>query len=129
MDKTNKNQDLDESRIDGVLDLEKEKVFRLQGPVIVLQAGEEAAFSNPVSVWDSAGRVIGYATLSVEDLVLLADISLTYSNPERLSIQAGTSKFYLRAVGAIGIYTTYIDYLILSESKPTDPRITEVKPQ
>jgi hypothetical protein len=148
---------IDENKIDKVLDLDQEKCFPIGGPIAFLESpiydfdGAAIEFDDPVPVIDDGGKTIGYALISYADngKALHADVELTYSNPERLSIQTGDDPYYLQIVGAMSVGQNYgstvvgnvldlygskvhvywveIDSLILTRKRPLDGRIEKVR--
>lgn len=84
--------------------LEETPVYTCNGTVLYLDdenqsngdlyAGAEVAFENPVPVKDDAGKLIGFADLSVVGKAVEAQCFLDYHTPERLSIETSSEKLY-----------------------------------
>ena len=133
-------------------DQESARTFSGRGLVAILEspfldfAAAKVIIEGPVPVVDDGGKVIGYASVALQGLKLIAEYSIRYDTPERLSIETQSPPMYFRARGYFGwvggipyqeevldlvgsktvVDELAIDGLVLSQTRPTDERVPPV---
>jgi len=129
--------------VDRAYTQEETKLFRrkavltyLDGPVYDFDL-DRVEFENPVPVYGSDMKKLGFAMVSVEDNRILADITIDYSTEERLLAETGSTDLFPRFFGRMGVpamalfdfqaptqvLQLMLDGIQLSPDKPADPRL------
>lgn len=72
---------------------------------------------NPLPIRSEDGRLLGYASVSMEGSRLVADMSIDYATPERLTIQNGSPPLYAVPVGEV----KFAHHVSLSDWNPGKP--------
>ncbi len=88
---------MEELVIEDVLDTETAKTFTVKALIDKVDNKVEiVAASNPLRVVGEDGSNVGFATIYMERNMLVADLVINYSSPERLLIETG-EKIYASA--------------------------------
>jgi hypothetical protein len=98
--------------VERVIDQDSAKVFQVKSDVFFLDDAQhvtrgyfftncETVFKNPVPVKNDSSTLIGFASLSILNNIVSADICLDYSTPERLNIQVGSIPLFPHLIAAV----------------------------
>ena len=72
------------------------KIFRFNKDLVV-QKGLEGRASGPVPIFDDTGKIIGFATITNEAGVVVANCAIDPGTPERLDLETGSRSYWLDA--------------------------------
>lgn len=72
------------------------RVFRFSKELVVSRQLEGRS-SGPVPIFSTAGKIIGFATISNEMGAVVADCAIDPSTPERLDLETGSRSYWLDA--------------------------------
>lgn len=79
--------------------MSQHEIFTLHEELAFLH-DEKYRYENPVPVFSSDDQLLGFARLYPEDGVLMSELFLNYSIPERLDIENGIDhRVYFEATG------------------------------
>lgn len=103
------HENVSETTIERVVDNSTAKTFPVKAVLAILDSPHltfnfmELNVDNPVPVYSADRKILGYASVFVEGNKLLAEGSIDYASPERLSIETNSEKLYL------GLFEGFVD--------------------
>lgn len=132
--------------IDRVILGDETKTFSVSGILAYLDSPyvdyRNAVFKmrDMVPVEDSSGKIIGFANIERKGFLLVANATIDYSTPERLSIETKSQRLYMRMQGWISskqdedkylnllgkkedVYSVCVESLVITETQPEDKRV------
>lgn len=97
------------TEIDRVFTDSDARLLRVKADLVSLSptwydpANTRIQVESPLPVRSEDGRLLGYASATVEGHRLVADIAIDYATPERLTIQNGSPPLYAVPVGEVKV--------------------------
>lgn len=74
------------------------RVFRFKTVAMAVAQGEEARAVNPVPVFNDDHKLIGFADVQPGSALIVADVAIDPSTPERFDLETSGRKYWMDAI-------------------------------